>query len=425
MSYSEQMLQHLASGKMKEARRDFHLAMSHDSDDLLFNLAQRLYENGFLDYAKKLYGGLLKKYPEEDELRTALAEIAIDNDDNDEALNYLADVSPDSDSYLQSLLVAADLYQTEGEMEVTGQKLREAYRIAPDEPAVIFALAEYYYLIGQFDKAIPYYFTLIKTGNRTFDKVDIAGRLGMAYAQSGQYKTALGYLKQVEPQYQTSNVRFQTGLTQLALKQYDAAKDTLSQLIEDDHSYTSSYSALARVYAAQNDYETALKTVQEGLGVDEYNEHLYAQGADMASHLGDTKTMAKYLTKAHRLAPDNLSITLSLSNFYIDQKQHLDNINLLAPLIKDQAVDPQVYWNLGRSYQATDQLKMAKQYFEAAKPAYSKDQTFLQELADLYQETGDVESLGAVLKKYVTLFPADSAMAQRLDEWQDLHDQQQ
>lgn len=425
MSYSEQMLQHLASGKIKEAHRDFHLAMSHDSDDMLFNLAERLYENGFLDFAKKLYEGLLKKYPQEDELRTALAEIAIDNDDNDTALNYLADVSPDSDSYLQSLLVAADLYQTEGEMEVTGQKLREAYRIAPDEPAVIFALAEYYYLIGQFDKAIPYYFTLIKTGNRTFDKVDIAGRLGMAYAQSGQYKTAIGYLKQVEPQYQTSDVRFQTGLTQLALKQYDEAKATLSQLIKDDHSYTSSYSALARVYAAQNDYDTALKTIQEGLGVDEYNEHMYAQGADYASHLGDTKTMAKYLTKAHQLAPDNMSITLSLSNFYIDQKQHLDNINLLSPLIKDQAVDPQVYWNLARSYQATDQLEMAKQYFEAAKPAYSKDQTFLQELANLYQETGDVESLGAVLKKYVKLFPADSAMAQRLDEWQDLHDQQQ
>lgn len=423
MTYSEQMLQHLASGKMKEARRDFHLAMSHDDDDMLFNLAERLYENGFLDFSQKLYEGLLKKYPKEDELRTALAEIAIDNDDNDLALNYLADISPDSDSYLESLLVSADLYQTEGELEVTGQKLREAYRLAPDEPAVIFALAEYYYLIGQFDHAIPYYFTLIKTGNRTFDKVDIAGRLGMSYAQSGQYKTALGYLKQVEPEYQTSDVRFQTGLTQLALKQYDEAKETLTSLIKDDKSYTSSYSALARVYAAQHDYEQALRTVQEGLAVDEYNEHLYAQGADMASHLGDTKTMSKYLKKAHQLAPDNSSITLSLSNFYIDQKEHLANINLLAPMVKDKSVDPQVYWNLGRSYQATDQLNLARQYFEAAAPAYQKDQTFLQELADLYQEIGDNHQLGVTLQKYVKLFPADSAMAERLDEWEDLHDE--
>lgn len=423
MTYSEQMLQHLASGKMKEARRDFHLALSHDDDDMLFNLAERLYEDGFLDFAKKIYKGLLDKYPDEDELRTSLAEIAIDNDDNDEALNYLSEVSPNSASYLEALLVSADLYQTEGELEVTGQKLREAYRIAPDEPAVIFAMAEYYYLLGQFDRAIPYYFTLIKTGNRTFDKVDIAGRLGMAYAQSGQYKTAIGYLKQVEPIYQTSDVRFQTGLTQLALKQYDQAKATLQGLIKDDHSYTSSYSALARVYAAENDYENALRAVQEGLGVDEYNEHLYTQGAEMASHLGDTKTMNKYLTRAHQLAPDNVSITLALSNFYLDQDEHLKNINLLTPLVKDHAVDPQVYWNLGRSYQASEQLKMAQQYFEAAAPAYSEDQTFLKELANLYQETGNLSQLGATLKRYVKLFPADSAMAERLAEWQDLHDQ--
>ena len=59
------------------------------------------------------------------------------------ALSYLAQVKPDSPAYLESLLVAADLYQTEEEFEVTEQKLQEAYRIAPDEPAVEFALGEF------------------------------------------------------------------------------------------------------------------------------------------------------------------------------------------------------------------------------------------------------------------------------------------
>lgn len=50
----------------------------------------------------------------------------------------------------------ADLYQTEEQFEITEAKLNEAYRMAPDEPAVLFALAEYYYLIGKFQEAIPF-----------------------------------------------------------------------------------------------------------------------------------------------------------------------------------------------------------------------------------------------------------------------------
>ncbi|MGM9891290.1 tetratricopeptide repeat protein [Limosilactobacillus sp.] len=419
MTYSEKMIDQLQAGQLADARGSFRQALANDDDDMLFSLGEELYGMGFLTQARRVYLTLLQRYPDEDELRTNLATIAIDEGHNDEALSYLAQVKPDSPAYLESLLVAADLYQTEEDFEITEQKLQEAYQLAPDEPAVEFALGEFYFLVGRFDEAINYYFDLIKHGYTDFAKVDIAGRLGMCYAQSGQFKQALGYLQQVKPDYQTSDIRFQTGLTELHLGQLTAAIKDLQNLIKDDPQYASAYPALAQALSKQNKYQQALQTVQEGLGVDQYNEHLYAQAAEIVSHLGNAKLMRKYLTRAHELAPDNLTITLQFSNFLLHQHADQENVDLLLPLVKEDEVDPQIYWNLARSYQRLENLELAGKYYQAATPTYQDNPTFLKELAIFYQETGQREKLLPVLRSYLALEPTDTEMQDLLDEYEE------
>lgn len=415
-SYSERMLEELDAGQLDAAKKSYIWAIRKDDDDTLFNLAEQLYNLGFLHQAQRIYLKLLDKYPDEDELKSNLAEIAIDSDQNDQALTYLSQIKPSSPAYLQSLLVAADLYQTEGEFEVSESKLQEAYQLAPDEPAVLFALGEFYYLIKKFDQAIAYYIALIRIGYDEFDKVDIAGRLGMSYAQSGQFEKALAYLKQVAPGYQTTDIRFQTGLTQLHLGQVDEAIKSFKDLIEADDQYASVYPALAQAYAENNQYDLALKTAQEGLGQDEYNENLYAQAADLASHLGDTELMDKYLQRAHELAPENVTIALQESNFLLNQHRYQDNIDLLLPFVDEQDVDPQIEWNLAQSYQALEDYEAAAKYYQAAAPAYQENPEFLRQLINFDRLTANPE-LPAVLQRYLKLVPTDTDMA---DLWASL-----
>lgn len=419
MTYSEKMLEQLQAGQLSAAKQSFNEALSHDDDDMLYSLAEELYGMGFLQQARQAYLHLLEKYPTEDELRVDLAEIAINEGHNDEALNYLAQVQPNSAAYLQSLLVAADLYQTENEYEVTEEKLREAYRLAPDEPAVQFALGEFYFMTNHFDEAIDYYFALIKGGNTEFAKVDIAGRLGIAYAQSGQFKQALGYLKQVKPEYRTSDIRFQTGLTELQMGKTADAIKSLSELIQDDSQYASAYPELAQAYVKENKYQQALKTLQEGLGVDQYNSRLYAQAAEVTSHLGNNKLMDRYLKRAHELDPDNLTITLEYGNFLLHTHNDQANIDLLAPLLKADEVDPQIEWNLARSYQRLEQLELAGKYYQDALVAYSENPTFLKELVNYYREVGDTEQMIEELKHYLHLVPTDTDMQALLDDYEE------
>ena len=419
MTYSEQMLDQLEAGKLKEAQNSFKLALINDDDDMLFSLAEELYALGFLQQARTIYLKLLDCYPDEDELKTNLATIAIDEGHNDEALSYLAQIKPDSPAYVQSLLVAADLYQTEEEFEVTEEKLKEAYALAPDEPAVEFALGEFYFMVGQYSEAIQYYFQLIKNGYTDFAKVDIAGRLGICYAQSGQFKKALGYFNQVKPEYQTSDIRFQKGLTRLQLGDTEKAIKTLEDLINDDNQYASAYPELAKAYEKENKYQQALRVVQEGLSVDQYNEYLYSLAAEITSYLGDQKLMKKYMVKAHELAPENMTITLQYSNFLLHQHDDEANIKLLSPLVKEDETDPQLYWNLARSYQRTDQLELAGKYYEAALPAYSENPTFLKELINYYRETGETDKLMDELEHYLRLVPTDTEMQDLYDQYED------
>ncbi|UFK66408.1 tetratricopeptide repeat protein [Limosilactobacillus reuteri] len=419
MTYSEQMLDQLEAGKLKEAQNSFKLALINDDDDMLFSLAEELYALGFLQQARTIYLKLLDCYPDEDELKTNLATIAIDEGHNDEALSYLAQIKPDSPAYVQSLLVAADLYQTEEEFEVTEEKLKEAYALAPDEPAVEFALGEFYFMVGQYSEAIQYYFQLIKNGYTDFAKVDIAGRLGICYAQSGQFKKALGYFNQVKPEYQTSDIRFQKGLTRLQLGDTEKAIKTLEDLINDDNQYASAYPELAKAYEKENKYQQALRVIQEGLSVDQYNEYLYSLAAEITSYLGDQKLMKKYLVKAHELAPENMTITLQYSNFLLHQHDDEANIKLLSPLVKEDETDPQLYWNLARSYQRTDQLELAGKYYEAALPAYSENPTFLKELINYYRETGETDKLMDELEHYLWLVPTDTEMQDLYDQYED------
>ncbi len=276
MSYSEEALDQLDRGQLDKFKKAYASALRHDDDDTLYNLAEELYTLGFLNQSRRIYEKLLERYPEEDDIRVNLADIAIDEDKNDEALDYLNQVSEDSEAYVRSLMVAADLYQTQELFEVSEQKLLQAQALAPEEPAIIFALAELYFTMREFTKAIPLYLDLIKQGVPEFSSVNLVERIGVAYANAGRFEQAIGYLKQVHSGDMTPDVKFETGFTYLQLKDDKMAIQLLSELKDSDPQYTSLYIPLGQALVDENRLDEALTTLQEGLGVDQYNEKLWS-----------------------------------------------------------------------------------------------------------------------------------------------------
>ncbi|KRM67876.1 TPR repeat-containing protein [Apilactobacillus ozensis DSM 23829 = JCM 17196] len=417
MSYSQKALDLLEAGKLNEFNDKYELALKKDSDDLLYSLAEELYSLGFSDKAKEIYIKMLSKYPDEDELRTNLADILIGEGHVDTALNYLSEIKPSSDAYVQSLMVQADLYQTQGMFEVSTEKLLEAKKIDPDERVITFALAELYFVMRNFNKSIPLYLHLIKQGITNISAVNVVERIGIAYANDGKFDHAIGYLKQIKTINMTPDVKFETAFTYLQLKDYANAIEIFKDLRDTDSQYATLYPYLADALSAEHKDEEALKVAQEGLSVDEYNEKLYVIAAKLSLKLFDEKQAEKYLRKGISIDPDDISIALELSNLLVKQERYDENIDLINSYMKDDQIDPQFYWNLAVSYDKQDALKDANKYYLAAIPYFKDMPSFLKMAALFFREYGDLQQSIALMKNYMELVPSDDEMAMLLEEY--------
>ncbi|MBD1502385.1 tetratricopeptide repeat protein [Weissella cibaria] len=418
-TFAERMLDELSGGQLEDAKKSFASSLRYDDDDTVYSLAEELYGLGFSSQAKRAYQKLLEKYPDEDQLCTALADIAIDEDKTDEAIAYLAEISPESNAYIESLLVLADLYQSEGLNEAAEAKLREAYDLAPEESIIKFALAEFYFATGQYNTAIPFYRELLQAGERRFSGLDIASRIGVAYALVGNFKNALGYLEQIKTTDLTPDVRFQLGMTYAADPETaDKAIDALEELQEIDPSYAGLYEPLGQLYEDTNDQEQALITYQAGIAVDAFNTTLYQRAAAVAQIQGEDEEADRIYREALENNPEDLTLTIGYSNLLVAMGDHVGNINLLNAFLgeDDSETDPQLYWNLAQSYTALEDFEMATKYWNAALPFFLDNINFLKPAYYYFREEGETALAEEALFNYTQLAPNDYEMAELYDQ---------
>lgn len=415
-SYAEQMLDALERGQLDTAQQFFDQSLRQDSDELVYSLAEELYALGFLDESRRAYQQLLAKYPEEDELRTALADIAIEDGDIDDAQNYLAQIQPDSDSYLRALLVKADIYQSEGLNEAAEHSLLQAEKLAPDEDIIQFALAEFYFANQAYQKAISRYRALLLKGKREMSRVDLVARIGVAYAQIGQYDHAIGYLEQIKPELMTLDTRFQLAILYQETHRENEAIRLFNDILDVDPKYTSVYPLLGQAYTQVHQLEDAYRTYQAGLAQDETNVLLYRLAGQAAEKLGDTAAAKAYYLKGLAVDESDVATLIALTDLLFAQQRYDDVIARLTAAMQEDVVDPQFYWSLARAYQAIGETEKAAENWETAAPLFQDNSAFLRDLVDWYHEQGQPEAEIKALKQYLFLAPDDMDMQMRLED---------
>lgn len=391
MTHSEKTLELLEAGQIEEAGKEFGRALRRDDDQMIYSLAEELYSLGFSRQAKRAYEKLLERYPDEDSIRTALADIEISDGHDDRALELLSEIAPDSDAYLEALLVSADLYQTQGMFDVSEQKLLEARRLAPDETVIQFGLAELYFNIKEYRKAAQCYLDLVKSGVLEFSKVNLVSRLGLSYAGFGRLETALGYLEQIPEEELDADTRFQLAFIQFQQKDYEDAQKNFERLRDTNPDYSTLYPYLTEIYEHDGNLAQALRTAQEGLAVDEFNTSLYEKAAGLSGKCGNPDKALEYLKKAVEIDPDDLTLVVELSTLLTDLGRHEENVSLVSRYLEDDEVDSQLYWNLGRSYAALDRYDDAVRYYEAAGRDLGDSPEFLRDAAFFYRNAGERE----------------------------------
>lgn len=408
MSYSEEMLAALDDQDLVEAKKKFASALRYDDDETLFSLAEELQALGFSQQTRRIADKLLAKYPDADDVRLILAELDISDGQTDQALLRLDQISEESAVYPQSLLSAADLYQSINLPEVSERKLLEAKVLLPDEPVVDFALGELYLNQGRYQEALSYYQSLTTQGVDFLAQVSIQQRTAEALSGLGDYEEAIAIDEKLTESIATDEQLFELGVLYQQTHQDDKAIQTLTRLQQQNSDYSALYRPLVQSQSELGRYQQALQTAQVGLGYDEFNLGLYRLGAQAALKVGAKHQAEALLKKGLQLDPEAQSLRLMLAQHELETGQDKESVDLLAALADQDEADPQVNWLLAQAYDHLDQPDLAKQNYFAAYPNLKDNSQFMRQMAIFLQSQAMIPELKLALKQYLKLVPDDA-----------------
>ena len=412
MSYSEQLLDSIQNHDFSQSKHLLKEALNNDDPEILASLAENLTGLGFTDLAKEVYRALIVKFPKEDLFKVYLAEILLNDGDEDDGLSLLYSVSHDSSAYLDSLLVQADYYQTSGLIETAKDKLLQALKIAPEEDAVKFGLAELDYLSGGYEQALGLYKDLVQR-QETFGEVNLNQRLFATNAKMGNYEQAAEIIRKRSDSIFDIDSKYEAGLVMLSVGDDDKAIKFLDEVIEQSPDYVNAYPLLAQAYEHKHDNEQVLRTAQAGLAYNELDETLYSLGARAAANLNEMDTARELLEKGLKIPPDNSDLRMQLSNLYLHMHQDSSNIALFKDL-DNENIEPQAHWNMALSYERLDNSEKAQSEFLLAYPDFKENPDFLRQMIMFFNAQNNSDITKQLLELYLKLVPED-------DEMQDLY----
>ena len=415
MSYSEKLLDAIERQDFSQEKTLLQKALDKDEPEILASLAENLVGLGFTDLAKEIYRSLIARFPKEDLFKIYLAEILLNDGQDDDGLTLLYNVTPGSSAYLDSLLVQADYYQTNGLLETAYQKLLEAEKIAPDEDVVKFGLAELDYLSGHYEQALSRYQDLLKR-HQTFSEINLNDRLFQTLAKLGRYEEAGEVIAKNGNDILDIDSKYQAALVMLTIHRDDQAIKYLNEVIDQSPDYVNAYRLLTTAYEHKNDNEQELRSAQLGIAYNELDPVLYQKGAQAAVKLNDLDTARNLLQKGIKKLPENFDLRLQLSNLYVRENDNEANIALFAQ-VDDEDLEPQVHWNLALSYQNLDQSAKAKSEFLLAYPEFKNNSAFLKQMLLFFNtEPNSQDIVRELLEAYLKLEPEDTEMQEMYDE---------
>ncbi|VJR82053.1 TPR domain protein [Streptococcus pneumoniae] len=402
MNNSQQMLQALEEQDLTKAEHYFAKALENDSSDLLYELATYLEGIGFYPQAKEIYLKIVEDFPE---VHLNLAAIASEDGQIEEAFTYLEEIQADSDWYVSSLALKADLYQLEGLTDVAREKLLEALTYSEDS-LLILGLAELDSELENYQAAIQAYAQLDNRSIYEQTGISTYQRIGFAYAQLGKFETATEFLeKALELEYDDLTA-FELASLYFDQEEYQKATLYFKQLdtiSPDFEGYEYGYSqALHKEHQVQE----ALRIAKQGLEKNPFETRLLLAASQFSYELHDASGAENYLLTAKEDAEDTEEILLRLATIYLEQERYEDILEL-------QSEEPEnllTKWMIARSYQEMDDLDTAYEYYQELSGDLKDNPEFLEHYIYLLCELGHFEEAKVHAHTYLKLVPDDVQM---------------
>lgn len=407
MIHSEKVVQAMEDGNMTVLEEEIKQAISEDPIEYLYALQEVLYQEGYIEAAQKVITAILEKEPSFNELKVTLAEIAIEEDQLEEAFELLDSIPEDSDAYVPALLLFADLYQMIGFSEVSAQKLLLA-KEKSDDVLIDIALGEFYFHEQQYKEAYLYYLEALEKNQ---DDPHIAGislwsRIGECNLEMDRAEVAIPYLvKAVKDQPEWYTVELLAS-AYVAIDENEKALRCLQYLEEQDGLSAASSFLYAQLLLTEQRLEEAKAMAEKSLEYDPLKSSTYHLAADIAYRLNEPKEAEDLLLKAMEVSEyENTDTTaLALATLYVKEGRSDEALDVLQRLSE---VDGYAHWLFAQSYREEEEYEKAMEHYEQAKEEMGHDPEFLKDYGFMLQEEGRLEEAIHYLEHYLEHEPTD------------------
>ncbi|PMD70323.1 tetratricopeptide repeat protein [Companilactobacillus nuruki] len=415
MSKADEVIETIDDGDFSDVDNLIHESLREDDDQTQFSLAETLMSRGLSVQAKTIYDHLMINYPNEGQILSRLAEIAVSDGNSDQALDYISQITPDSPAYAENLLVSADIYQSQGLYEVSEQKLLTGIREYPDEEVFKFALAEVYFDENKFSKALTYYDMLLDMDIKNYSGISIVLRKASSLAGDGQYEEAISEYEKLNALELNEDAQFQLGFLYNQVKNYNKSITILETLLESNRDYPTAYPVLAEDYLNIKKNSDAFKYAQLGLNLNELDDRLYQIAFD-AGLAEDSSEAIKIIETGIKKVENPLPLIIKLSDYYLTKGQFKANLDLLAG--KDVSNNPKLTWNLAKSQFETDDIEAAQENILLVLDDFKDNLDYLTDLIEILRSTGNNDVLKPALALYLKQDPDNESMQSLWDQLQ-------
>lgn len=393
------IIEMLEKGETEHALMHLESLEKEGSDEDRLAIADIYLELGLADRAVNVLAALYVDYAGNPHVALSLAEAYLDSDREEEAIAVLEKIdTTDKEAHMRSLVLLADLYQSQGLDEVAVKKLIEALEANPDEPLLIYGLAELYASIGSFEQAVPLYARLPHL--RLPEELDYQADYAEALTMIGSFEEALNEYEKANDR--NLNTVFGHAMTAHRIGRDEIAVKQFESLRAMDPDFTSLYLPYTEALDALGRFEEALDVIDQGIDRDDYNDELRTVKAKLFLKQGRTDEAVTELREALALNPESLQATeLLLSVLFEsgDMEAVLETIDTL----EEHSTSPLMTWYKAKAAYELEDYDQAVTLYGSIEQVYKEDVSFAIEWATLLIEEGQRAEAQRVLEQTLAL----------------------
>lgn len=407
-------IQAMEEGKIERIEELLNVFLLEENPDEQYELADVLAQYGFLQQAVKVLEHLRFLFPEENQLLIDEAQLYLEMDKEDDALELLTTVEKTSEAYPQALLTLADYYQMIGLYEVAEQKINEAIGMMPNEPLLLYAKGELLFETGRYLEAARIMEELMPKQD-AIPAVDLSLKLAEIYSAGAAYEEAIPYYTEALRKEVAPDVLFSAAYASFQVQHYETAVKHLTDLLEIDPDYFSGYMLLAESYAMLEKNEEALKAIQDGIARDEFEKEYYLFAGKISLKLGRVKEAELFLREAIALDPEYMDAIFILSSLFSTEEKDEELVELYETLKQQQFEWSSMYPFLATAYERLELYEEAYRFYKLAYTEHKEDASFLENYIYFLLEEGKREEAQEVAMLLQMLQPEVSTWFELLD----------